>query len=75
MAAIPKVKVTFDADLDGLKRGTNQAAQPARNAVAPGRRHRIPRETNQAQTANPGCLAPICWLFEGTNRPSPACPR
>lgn len=26
MAAIPKVKVTFDADLDGLKRGTNQAA-------------------------------------------------
>lgn len=26
MAAIPKVKVTFDADLDGLKRGTNTAA-------------------------------------------------
>lgn len=26
MAAIPKVKVTFDADLDGLKRGTNSAA-------------------------------------------------
>lgn len=26
MAAIPKVKVTFDADLDGLKRGTNAAA-------------------------------------------------
>ena len=26
MAAIPKVKVTFDADLDGLKRGTSQAS-------------------------------------------------